>query len=147
MIDGREASLAAFFALLAGIEGVVAAVRNPEDSLEPEALPALAQLDGGHRVVEDEHGCDLYVIDVDVEIYVAGATIAAAATNLNLLWARMVKAAFDNRDLGGLAQDLRHTALSEPEPDRSEDAGPFMVTVASFEIWVATAYGDPFNKP
>ncbi|GAB4373815.1 MAG: hypothetical protein Kow00114_35980 [Kiloniellaceae bacterium] len=147
MQDLRERNLAAFFALLAGIDGVSAASRNPDDPLEPAALPGLTQLDGGHRIIEAEHGDDMYAVDVDVEIFVGGANIAAAVTEMNLLWGRLVKTAFDNRDLGGLAQDVRHTGLSEPEPDRSEDVGPYVVAVASFEIWFATAYGDPFTQP
>lgn len=147
MIDLRERNLAAFFALLGGIDGVTSTARNPRDSLEPASLDRLVQLDGGHRLLEDIHGQDEYALEVDVEIYAGAASEAELAPAFNLLWGRLVKTVFDNRDLGGLAQEVRHIGMEEPEFERSEDVGPFVVAVASFEIRFATAYGDPFTFP
>ena len=146
-VDIRERCYAAVFALLSGIEGVVFTARNPDDNLEPEKMPALIQLDGGHRVIEELHGADEYAALVEFEIYVTAQSSAALLPAFNLLLARLTKTLFENRTLGSLAQDIRHTGLEDPELDRSEDGGPFAAGVASYEIRYATREGDPFNLP
>lgn len=140
----REQVLAALQTVLAGIAGVNAD-RNLDTDPPAKDMPAAVQFDGGHEVVEGQTNEDSYALEFSVEGYVTGADTAATTAAVDDLYGKVVKALGVDRTLGGLASDLRHTGMGEPESVKDRDA-PYTLFDMGFEVVFVTVEGDPYNQ-
>lgn len=116
----RERVIAALYArlaeqLVARSDGTpaVALRRNPGD---PQTQPLAVDLfDGGHEpTVGSDTAHTLYELRVELEVF------AAAGTDLNELYGRVMDAVAIDRTFGGLATDAFEGGLSAPVPGTVE---------------------------
>ena len=147
MTDRREQVLAAIkTALEAVLPGQVDRNRTTEVNLQEET-PRLVMMDGGHELREDQTGEDEYRMSVDVDLYATAADDDDLGAALNALWAAVVTALQADLSLGGLTSDIRQVDMSDPEVLKEKGAPPAILAQVSFNVFFATAEGDPSTAP
>ena len=132
--------------VLGGLEGVTVA-RNEIFELHPDFnLPAVNLLEGGHsrQGLTDQDGVsgeDTYRLSVGLDLYVTGDDGPAMITALNDLWGRVKVLLEVDLTLGGLVEDIREQALSEPFAVADEGKTLFMSATLEYEFIFVTGEG------
>ncbi len=142
--------------ILIGIKAAIEAIpagypieRNPDNELEPEALPGLALLDGGQVVVARASGQTDYTGRATLVIYVARGADEGAV--LNVVYGDVIAALMADITLGGLTAWIRETeigeivVIDEVAPGVKLDQA-FIAAPLELEFDFATAEDDPTVK-
>lgn len=143
----RERIVAAIEAALGGIAGIagLAIERDRSDDIAAADMPRLVVFEGGEEDATAFSGEQAFDLQIDVEGYVDGATMAAANAAAATLRAKMDAAMFADVTLGGLTRDLR---LAEEAPPSRLDfisARPAKGVSRAYVVTYATVEGDPFT--
>lgn len=143
----RERVLAAFAAQLAANVGAPATVeRNCEAPAELEAIGVerVIVIDGDQEPADEPAGMGQrqYVLAVDVEGYVRTRRPNEVGPAINALHGRVLKAAFLDRTLGGLAVDVVDAGFWV-DVFRGDGASPGAGFGQTFAIGFRTSVDDP----
>jgi len=141
----REVALARLFVLLQGIAGVTV-LRNPNHSLGPEDLPAVAQFDGGESVEESATGSLRLGIRVAVACTVKASDAAGLGAALSDLRAKVRVAIAADFTLGGLASIVRYVGCDDPVVVAEEGVAPIAALICDFIIECEEAALDPYQQ-
>lgn len=142
----REQILAAVETALSGITGItdLTVDRDRVDMPADDELPILTIYEGAEQPADDFTGERGYVLGIDIEGQIAGATRVEAVQNGATLRAKVDQAMLADL-LGGLARDVR-VAEEEAPPRLDLAAVPHAYGfVRSYAIEFATREDDPFT--
>lgn len=150
MISVREQVLVAFDAAIhAGLAGdgfgpVTRLERARQRAVDDGQRPAVVVVSAADdRPDVEGTGQDEYRMGVLVHGFVSAAAGASIEAAVNELYARIVRAALADPQLGGLADNLRHRGMNH---DLTAQGGARTAEIiVEFEVDYATVEGDPFT--
>lgn len=117
MADGEDDEVRtrivdAIVARLEGIPGVQAVEDMPSGDVDDNRLPALAVYDlGQRRGGADSYPSSSYVLEINIEGYVAGGEGARTRRRLSRLYGAVIRALMADPQLSGIAQAIEEGRL------------------------------------
>ncbi len=137
----REQILQAIVTKLGNLTGVTIE-RNRDAAVQ--AFPSLIVRDGNQETASINSGMTDYTMTVSIEGFVKSSSTASIGTDLNDLYARIVKAIIADYTLGGIAEDIAETGMDMLIDDMPGNAphGAFNVT---FQVKYTTLENDPYS--
>jgi hypothetical protein len=128
--------------------GTIAGATVTRNATTPIEGTALNLLDGGHEIDGEQNPfIDLVTLNFDVECFVPCASDAAIGPAVSDLAAKVRKTLVQGGGIapvGGLAQDIRNTGMSEPELIRERGRASGAGFVLAFAIVLFERRGDPY---
>lgn len=121
--------------------------RNRLDPIEGTADNAVILYDGSWRKEPRDTGGEFRVMRLAAVLYVTAANGEALGQALNAGVAAIEAAIVtdDDRDLGGLVDEIDVVEISDPEFGEASDAKLFAAAELAIEIGFSTAWFDPYT--
>lgn len=117
------------------------------DDVTTADMPLIVVFAGDDRPAPDFGGESGRSFTVRVEIYVEGATGAAAQEALSEIFGRVREAVAADVTLGGLAHDIRESDDEVPDRLTVQNTDPARSTTVVLAVEYSHAEGDPFQLP
>lgn len=142
MTSIREQILTVLDERLSAIGGIGEYERDP--SGDPTDWPAVALIDDGDDVSEDQSGLTEYAMGISIEAFAIGSGGLAVSRQLNELHAEIVKAVMQEPPIGGLAERFEEGALKRFTAELASK--PRKGIRKDFTIFFTTRRGDPASQ-